>query len=106
MSITLEDLDTVLENVSSTISEFKFSKHSENSEILQRVRCCELKDLAKFTITWCCNVSFLQFANLTVPFDSMKLSNTFPNGAKYNLQFYREGDTYPIAVIKLKQWGA
>jgi len=41
-----------------------------------------------YQITWYRNTSYLEHRNLTIPFDSVKQSGTWPNNKKTNLQFY------------------
>ena len=57
-----------------------------------------------FKIEWWTNICYLYADGLTVPFDWVRVSNTWPNRAKLNLQFYRNGDTTPICILPIEVW--
>ena len=56
-----------------------------------------------FEIEWWVNEQYLKHNKvLVVPYHYVRLNNTYPHISKMNLQFYREGDTYPICVLKVE----
>jgi len=43
-----------------------------------------------YEIEWWRNISYLFYDDLQIPFERVTRSNSWPNGAKMNLQFYSE----------------
>ena len=56
----------------------------------------------EYMIEWWCNICYLHVGDLLVIFDKVMVSSSWPNSAKYNLQFYYNGEI--CAVIPIQYW--
>ena len=91
----IEELDNALAH--HTISVTRFAAGNETFERIREVR---VGDRAVM-IEWWPNVCYLHTPdNLTVIFNSLKQSNTWPNESKMNLQFYDKRGI--CAILKLE----
>lgn len=56
-----------------------------------------------YHIEWFINQCYLHYNMLTVCFNNVKLSGTWPNKAKQNLQFY-DAEGNPVAIIPVEEY--
>lgn len=96
MNFSIEDLDRVLKhkNILSRPygdgSSTEFRRHREL-----------IINQTMYGISWYINQCYLIRDKLTVPFSFVKQSNTWPNRAKTNLQFYnKKGDICCILMLE------
>ena len=95
---SIENLDMVLNYPTITLNKTVAPEGS----FFNRTREFEVNDIL-YRIEWWCNGSYLYCGNITVPFNSVCLKNTWPHNSKMNLQFY-DADNQVCCVIKIDDW--
>jgi hypothetical protein len=96
MNFSIEDLDRVLKH-----KNILLMPHGDNSSIEFRRRRDLIINGTMYIISWYINQCYLTRDRLTVPFSFVKQSNTWPNRAKTNLQFYnKKGDICCILMLE------
>lgn len=92
----IEELEQVLVHPNITIAPVV-----EEEAKLNRDRTFTLNG-RHYRVEWWCNVMYLFSDDLMVVFDKIEQSGSWPNHAKLNLQFRKDGAT--VAVIELEQY--
>ncbi len=92
--MTLEELDAVLDYPTLTVTHAAMGDESFN-----RIRQFEVNG-QYFFIAWWKNRSYLHTGELTIPFETIEQSNTWPHASKMNLQFYDDNNL--CAILKLE----
>lgn len=97
--IQKDDLETLLNNAPNvTDVEWINLTNCGYSRLIQFV----VKGII-YRIEWWTNVSYLQTQEgLVIPFESIKISGTWPNRYKTNLQFYAKGEV--AAILPLEEY--
>lgn len=72
-------------------------------ETFSRVRKFKTLD-QEYKIIWHCNICYLHSGNMQISFNTVKLSNTWPNRSKMNLQFYLNGNETPVCIVKIEDY--
>ena len=98
MEFTIEMLDKFLihKNIEK-VESFKL-----NDSEFERWRSFKIME-EEYDIEWWVNGCYLHHRNLTIPFDLMIQSGTWPNKYKLNLQFYHNDNI--CCIIPLKEYG-
>jgi len=94
-TITIEQLDKVLDHPL-----INLQASSLSSECFDRNRYFEVNG-KKYRIEWFVNICYLICDELTVPFESVEQSNTWPNMSKMNLLFCRDG--VPACILRIEK---
>lgn len=98
----IEDLDKALKY--KTIKEVKAYAteiYMRGDELFKRMRTFKIGKNT-YRIEWYCNCSYLYCpGNVTVPFQRVKLLNTWPHRSKMNLQFYDSRDKV-CCILKIE----
>ncbi len=92
--MTLEELDQALNYPTLTVAQAAMGDESFN-----RIRSFEING-QYFSVVWWTNRSYLHAGALTIPFETVKQSNTWPHASKMNLQFYDDNNL--CAILKLE----
>jgi len=97
LTFSIEELDKVLEH-----SNIKVCKKNRKGELFSRIRVFNINN-ELYKITWYPNTCYLYYNHLTIPFQYAKQSDTWPNNAKQNLQFY-DGGGEVCCVLKIEDY--
>jgi hypothetical protein len=95
-SIILEKLQKKLNSVCS----YNIITDLKNDEEMFRLFSFKING-KDYLIEWWCNVCYLKFDDIQVPFDDIEFSGTWPNEFKTNLQLYYNGVTsFVLGITK------
>lgn len=73
----------------------------EEQEIWREINFRSLLNGTDYKITWYCNISYLSDREgLTIPFDQLSITGTWPNQYKNNLQLYYKGNVCCILPLE------